>query len=332
MPKISIFIPVFNAQNYLAECLNSIRNQTFENWECLIIDDGSTDESTRIIDTFLKSDARFKAFYVEHCGNIQKNKDFARSKASGDWFFDVDADDFLDLDCLEILINRQEQTNADIVLLQLKFINEQATQILKKTPEDNFDFWQIISGQVAGMLTIGEWNIPANGLFHKNLYTAANFDLSNDTLNLDEYVSQALLFDAKLVAFCQAGYYYRQHPKSRTKAPTLLRFAILYSDKLREELVILHFGEQSKEARIAKTASMRRFLGLYALFFQFKKRFSKDQKKHINALFSDTFKGFSKKEIWHSHLHFLKKWLLLLPRPFVVFGCKFYAFLKKVRP
>ncbi|MCL2682173.1 MAG: glycosyltransferase [Bacteroidales bacterium] len=332
MPKISIFTPVFNAQNYLEECLNSLRNQTFSDWECLLIDDGSTDKSKQIIDAFTSSDSRFIAFFLEHCGNPQKLKGLVRPEANGDWFFDLDADDFLEVDCLEILVNRQKQTGVDTVILQLKLVDEQGVKILKKIPEDNFNFDQILSGKEAGMLTIGKWGISTMGIVSRDLYTSANFDLSNNSLNLDEYVSQATLFASRSVAFSQAGYFYRQHQQARTKTPTPVRFAILHSDKMRENLVISHFGEHSNEAKIAKTTSLKRFLGMYTLFFRFQKHFSKDEQKRINTLFLETFKSFSKKEIWHSNLHVLKKCLLILPRPFVALGCKFYAFLRKMRP
>jgi hypothetical protein len=211
-------------------------------------------------------------------------------------------------------------------------VNQQATQILKKIPENNFDFDQILSGKKAGMLTVGEWQISSLGLVSRNLYTSRKFDLSDDSLNLDEYISQALLFDAKTVAFSQAGYSYRQHPQARTKTPTPIRFAILHSDKLRENLVISHFGEHSKEVRKAKTASMQHLMGRYVLFFRFKKHFSNIEQERINTLFTKAFSNLSTTEIWHSHLNILKKCFLTLPRFAIVLGCRFYAFLKKRHP
>jgi len=313
MPKISIFVPVFNAEKYLEECLNSVSNQTFEDWECLITDDGSTDGSKEFIEMFTKSDARFKAFFFEHCKNIQRLKNFARSKANGELLFDLDADDFLDTNCLEILINRQNQTNADTVILQRVVINEDASQTLKKIPDDNFDFNQIISGKDAGILTIGKWDISTSGLVSKNLYTSLDIDVSDDSLNLDEYVSQATLFASRSVAFCQADHFFRQHEQSRTKTPTLIRFAILHSDKLREDLVISHFGEGSKEALKAKNASIQRLLSLYVYFFQVKEYFTKDEQKRVNTMFLDNLKHLSAKDIWSSDLSILKKCVLLFP-------------------
>ena len=61
MPKISIIVPVYNCKKYLRQCLDSILSQTFKDWECLLIDDGSTDESGSICDEYARRDNRFAA-------------------------------------------------------------------------------------------------------------------------------------------------------------------------------------------------------------------------------------------------------------------------------
>ena len=313
MPKISIFIPVFNAEKYLEQCLNSVKNQTFPDWECIIVDDGSTDGSKQIIDKFTTSDERFKAFFFDHCENPQRLKNFARSQATGYWFFDLDADDFLEENCLKYAVNRQKETNADTVIIQTILVNEDNSEILRKIPENGFDFNQIISGRDAGILTIDTWQISTWGLVSKNLYDTVNIDVSDDSLNLDEYVSQATLFASKTVAFSEAIYFYREHPQQRTKRPRLKRFAILHSDKLRETLVISHFGENSKEARKAKNAIIKRLLNLYTYFFQVRKHFTADEQERVNTMFLDGFKHLSRKDIWKCDLSIFKKCVLFLP-------------------
>lgn len=63
MPKISIIVPVYNCKKYLRQCLDSILSQTFKDWECLLIDDGSTDESGSICDEYARRDNRFAAYH-----------------------------------------------------------------------------------------------------------------------------------------------------------------------------------------------------------------------------------------------------------------------------
>lgn len=68
MPKISIIVPVYNCKKYLRQCLDSILSQTFKDWECLLIDDGSTDESGSICDEYARRDNRFAAYHKENGG------------------------------------------------------------------------------------------------------------------------------------------------------------------------------------------------------------------------------------------------------------------------
>ena len=324
MTKISIIIPLFNAENYLQECLESVRKQTFHDWECIIADDGSTDKSIQIATEFVNADNRFKMFSIEHSGNPQNVRHFARLNATGDWLLDLDADDFLAPNCLEKLIERQKQTNADVVLLQLNLFDNETDQTLQKIPTTSFDFAQLCSGDQAVMLTVGQWEIPNNGLFRKDLYNLQE-NYSSNLLNLDEYAQRIVLFNAKTVAFSDAGYFYRQHDQSLTKHITERYFYTIHSDKLLEEFIISKFGKHSKEAIKAKNASIKRLLYLYVRFFQVKKQFSKSDQKCINTLFLEHFKNLSAKEIWSSDLPVFKKCVLTLPA--IVISCIacFYA-------
>ena len=66
--KISVIIPVYNTETYLEECLDSIISQKFEDWECLLIDDGSTDQSSSLCNLYASQDSRFKVFHIVNSG------------------------------------------------------------------------------------------------------------------------------------------------------------------------------------------------------------------------------------------------------------------------
>jgi len=230
MPKISIIIPVFNVEKYLDNCLNSLKNQTFSDWECILVDDGSTDKSLEIATAFANTDNRFKVFSQKHSGNPQTVRDFARLRTTTDWIFSVDSDDYLASDCLEKLINRQIETKADVVLLQLNLFDNKTQDVLLKIPNDAFDFNQLLSGADAVKLTIGEWQISNNGLFRKTLYKSQKKH-SKNFLNFDEYTQRVVLLGAKTVAFSDVGYFYRQHPESLTKRTPQKHFSSILSRK-----------------------------------------------------------------------------------------------------
>ena len=94
-PQISIIVPVYNVENYLHKCLDSIQNQLFTNWECLLVDDGSTDDSGIMCDEYAAKDSRFRAFHQENQG-VSSARNAGIKKANGAWACFVDSDDWLD--------------------------------------------------------------------------------------------------------------------------------------------------------------------------------------------------------------------------------------------
>ena len=90
--KISIIVPIFNAQNYLDETIQTVLNQTYSNWELLLIDDGSTDESAKICQQYLKEDARILYFYKVNGGQASA-RNLGIKNSSGEWLAMLDSDD-----------------------------------------------------------------------------------------------------------------------------------------------------------------------------------------------------------------------------------------------
>ena len=90
--KISIIIPVYNAERFLRRCLNSVLNQSYSNWECIIVDDGSKDSSPAICDEYVKTDSRFKVIHKEN-GGVSRARNTGLSLVVGEWVTFVDSDD-----------------------------------------------------------------------------------------------------------------------------------------------------------------------------------------------------------------------------------------------
>jgi len=100
MTSISIIVPCYNYGNYIPEALSSIREQTYTNWECIIVDDGSTDNSRQVTEAFIQNDPRFKLISVANSGvSAARNTGVAHSK--GAYIFPLDADDKMHPDCLK---------------------------------------------------------------------------------------------------------------------------------------------------------------------------------------------------------------------------------------
>jgi len=102
MAKVSIIVPVYNTEKYLAQCIDSVISQTYKNWELIMIDDGSTDSSGIILDKYAGDDDRIKIIHKVNEGQfISRRKGILA--ASGDYILFLDSDDYWKDNCLEVL-------------------------------------------------------------------------------------------------------------------------------------------------------------------------------------------------------------------------------------
>ncbi|MGN8884978.1 glycosyltransferase family 2 protein [Ligilactobacillus salivarius] len=123
MVKVSIGVPVYNVEVYLRECLDSIMNQTFKDFEVIMVDDGSTDNSFDICQEYVARDNRFKLFYQENKG-LAGARNTCLKYMKGEYINWVDSDDVVDYNYLERLLEVQEKTSADIIRCVRKYIRD----------------------------------------------------------------------------------------------------------------------------------------------------------------------------------------------------------------
>lgn len=112
-PEISIIVANYNCATFLPDSLNSVKNQTFKNWECIIIDDGSTDDSVKVIKKLIKNDNRFKLITSKHAG-VSKARNIGLDTATGEYIAFLDSDDCYTQNALEILLHLIKTTNSDM--------------------------------------------------------------------------------------------------------------------------------------------------------------------------------------------------------------------------
>ncbi len=114
MPYFSIIVPVYNVAPYLREALDSIVAQTFTNWECICVDDGSTDGSGEILDEYATKNSRFKVCHKKN-GGVSHARNFGLELATGDYIGFVDADDVISRFWLQAVRDVIERTRADMI-------------------------------------------------------------------------------------------------------------------------------------------------------------------------------------------------------------------------
>ena len=125
MPLVSVIIPSYNAESYIEECINSVLSQRLKDFELIVVDDGSTDSTVRLVKSF--QDQRLSLIEAPHA-NAGKARNLGMSKAMGKYLYFLDADDFIAEDCLLKLTECAEEANADVVICKSHYLDDKAKE------------------------------------------------------------------------------------------------------------------------------------------------------------------------------------------------------------
>ncbi len=212
-PLVSIIVPCYNQSQYLTEALDSIYNQTFTNWECLIIDDGSTDNTAEVAKSFVDKDSRFVYFFKEN-GGVSSTRNLGLENANGQYIQFLDCDDVLDVKKLELSIKELElNKNTQIVISNFRMFTDDV-----KVSSPPFCVLNPEYFNLEGFLY--EWNISFSlqmqcGFFDavlfKNIRFPENLSAQEDWvvwISLFKTGCEAVFIDKPLA-------YYRINPNSR---------------------------------------------------------------------------------------------------------------------
>lgn len=295
MPKISIVIPVYNAEKFLVETLDSVKNQTFTDFECVIVNDGSTDKSLEIIESYIKNDSRFRIFTIPNSGCANKPIQFGVKNSIADLVMIIGHDDKIDEICLQKQYDRLIFTNSDVVILTLIGCLNELNGELYRLPLISFDKEQIVSGKKACSLTIGSWQISCNGmLFKKELYNDIPID---NYMNSDELVSRYILFRAKSVSFSDAKYIYRNHNNSISRNFSPRLFERILVDEQLEQFVSKNYGVDSYESKKIRNTRLFNYIHLHSEFTKNKTTFNKVIEKKIQLYLYNNFNLLNKQHL-----------------------------------
>lgn len=145
MSAVSIIMPIYNAQKYLRECLDSVAQQTFTDWECICIDDGSKDASGAILDEYARKDARIVVRHMPN-GGAGRARNLGLRLAKAEYLMFVDADDVIQETMLEVMVAHAEVGHLDMVLCGHVNMDENGVQAVNPSnpfyvSDDGFEDW-----------------------------------------------------------------------------------------------------------------------------------------------------------------------------------------------
>lgn len=226
MTKLSVVVIIYKVEKYLRECIESILRQSFEDFELILVDDGSPDECPRICDEYAEKDFRIKVIHQENQGSVMARRN-GLSVACGEYISFVDGDDWLDADMYEHMLNLADKNDSDIVVVGYKE-GTKSTYVEKGNAIASGIYteqkmWDIYSRA----LYVGEFYQPGivpalwNKIFKRSLFEE-DYILPNPIIKMgeDAAVSYPLIARAKSLAIDNEfyPYHYRVVEGSMSKA------------------------------------------------------------------------------------------------------------------
>lgn len=212
MPKISVIIPVYNVEKYLAECLTSVVNQTFKDIEIICINDGSTDNSPKILEEFAQKDSRIKIINQENQGmSCARNAGLA--VATGEYITFVDSDDYISTD---LYADMQKYLPAELICFNAKiFPMSEKYRALQNYIQCKFEGEQPITEKIIKQTNIHIWN----KIFKTSVIRENNIKFPDGLYFEDFPFMFEYLYSINTAKFVTGkGYYfYRQQPNSIMK-------------------------------------------------------------------------------------------------------------------
>lgn len=310
-PEISVVMPAYNASRYIAITIKSILQQDFKNFELIIADDCSTDNTVEIISSF--NDQRIRLIHTEqNTGSAKYPRELAIEQSRAPYICWIDSDDTVAPDYLSQLLTTKIKTGADIVCSQM--LAERDNKLQYTLPADSFDFDQIVSGREAVIMTLGyPWIINLNGwLCDKDLWlNISSFkSLTINQMDADDFSAREILFNATKVAFSPTEYHYRLHSEAITKK---------VSDKIFESAIthrqlLNYFSLRWPEIiPMINNSLCLRMISLIRLFVIHEKTLNKEQRIKSKETLKKYFKKIRLTDIFSSKISATQKLLLIFP-------------------
>ncbi|CAG6359015.1 TPA: glycosyltransferase family 2 protein [Streptococcus pneumoniae] len=210
---ISIVVPIYNVENYLRQCLDSIQKQTYPNFECLLINDGSPDNSAEICREYVAKDSRFRYFEKENGGLSSARNLGIECSGGGAYITFVDSDDWLEHDALDRLYGALKKENADISIGRYNSYDE-TRYVYMTYVTDPDDSLEVIEGKAImdreGVEEVrnGNWTVAVLKLFKRELLQDLPFPIGK--IAEDTYWTwKVLLRASRIVYLNRCVYWYR---------------------------------------------------------------------------------------------------------------------------
>jgi len=218
--KISVIVPVYNVEQYLERCVDSIINQTYKNLEIILVNDGSTDNSGQLCDELAKKDDRIRVIHKEN-GGLSDARNVGIDEAEAELIGFIDSDDYIDEDMYEVLMSNLTKANADLSMcghydVFNGVIPNQVENIEVKLLSPSQAINMVMEAKVMSVTAV-------NKLYKKDLFNDLKFEIGK--IAEDAFIMIKLLDKCQtIVATNEKKYYYIHRENSITTQKFSLKF------------------------------------------------------------------------------------------------------------
>lgn len=247
--KISVIVPVYNVEGYLAECIDSILGQTFEGFELILVDDGATDGSGAICDSYAAKDSRIRILHKEN-GGLSSARNAGIEIASGEYIAFIDSDDVVHPDYLKDMVAIAEKEGADLVACSFIRGEQYIWHDIDEMQDEALD---IRTGQeILNRMNDNDVVVTVawNKLYHRKFFKDYALRYPEGKIHEDMFLTPQILYHAdKMVITSHKLYFYRQRPNSIMSAAFSLNqlqvleaieFRIWFFKQIEYSLLVIH--------------------------------------------------------------------------------------------
>lgn len=216
---VSVIIPVYNVEQYIAICLDSILHQTYSNIQIIIVDDGSTDRSPMIADEYASKDERITVIHKKN-GGLSDARNVGIDRSTGDYIMFLDSDDYVDHRFIEASLENIKNYDADIACFRFTYVDDTSEiKLSSVSSSQDFQVYSNIEGikdifTLGGTLKVNAWN----KIYRRQLFFDNNIKYPIGRLYEDNLTTYRLMFFAKkIIYFNESLLSYRQRQGSIMK-------------------------------------------------------------------------------------------------------------------
>lgn len=286
--KFSVIMAAYNASRYIKPAIDSVLQQTYRNWELVIVDDGSVDDTLKIAQDYAEYDSRIKVVHQENSGTAAAARNTALQYVTGDYVQILDSDDYLSEDLLEKFAEglNQNKRKVDIISPVAWSVNDEGKK-LGEIAHASAYCGKMISGEQAFELSLN-WTIHGWVCVKNELMQRIRFNPK--LINGDEFTTRRLFYSCSRMIFTNGSYYYRDNQESTTKSSR--NQARMYECLITDGNIYKYSISETMSDRLQKKCArkwMRSMVAHQAQYNRTKKNFEEKEKAAIEEILKNNY-------------------------------------------